>query len=67
MYISYKSKSLTDVLYEYEDKYIKESDKVSLWEWGQYKPKQTTHANQHGYKIFIDYLFNNFLNKKYEF
>lgn len=67
IYISYKSKSLTDVLYEYEDKHIKETDKVSLWEWGQYKPKQTIHANQHGYKVFIDYLFDNFINKKYEF
>lgn len=66
MYISYKSKSLTDVLYEYEDKNVKEGD-VGVWEWGYYKPELTMHANQHGYKVFIDYLFDNFLNKKYEF
>jgi hypothetical protein len=67
MYISYESKSLTDVLYEYEDKKIKESDKFRIWEWGMYKPLQVIHANQHGYKIFVDYLFENFLDKRYEF
>lgn len=66
VYVSYKSKSLTDVLYEYEDKNVKEGD-VGVWEWGYYKPELTMHANQHGYKVFIDYLFDNFLNKKYEF
>lgn len=66
MYISYKSKSLIDVLYEYEDKNIKEGE-VSVWEYGQYKPTQIIHANQHGYKVFVDYLFDKFLYKKYEF
>lgn len=69
IYISYESKSLTDVLYEYEDKNIKEGE-VSVWEWGYYKPeltKHSMHANQHGYKVFVDYLFDNFINKKYEF
>ena len=69
IYISYESKSLTDVLTEYEIKNIKKGDR-SIWEWGQYRPDltgKTLHANQYGYKIFIDYLFDNFLDKQYEF
>lgn len=45
-------------------------DNISIWEWGQKRPDLSgsiCHANQHGYKIFIDYLFDNFLDKKYEF
>jgi hypothetical protein len=69
MYISYQSKSLTDVLTEYEIKNIKEGDR-SIWEWGYYRPDltgKTLHANQYGYKIFADYLFDNFLDKRYDF
>ena len=69
VYISYKSKSLTDVLTEYEIKNVKE-DEVGVWEWGHKRPDLTGkiyHANQFGYKIFIDYLFENFLNKQYDF
>jgi len=69
VYISYQSKSLTDVLTEYEIKNIKKGDR-SIWEWGQYRPDiggKTLHANQYGYEIFIDYLFDNFLDKQYDF
>lgn len=69
MYISFKSKSLTDVLTEYEIKNVKEGD-VGVWEWGYKRPDlngKIYHANQYGYKIFVDYLFDNFLDKKYEF
>lgn len=69
VYISYKSKSFCDILTEYEIKNVKEND-IGIWEWNYKRPdlnNTVIHANQHGYKVFVDYMFDNYLDTHYRF
>lgn len=69
IYLNYGEKTMNDFLQEYEIKYIKE-DEISLWECGHKRPDLVPaiyHPNQHGYKLYADYLFKEILPKQYKF
>tara|TARA_R110000868_G_scaffold263376_1_gene522015 strand:- start:529 stop:1437 length:909 start_codon:yes stop_codon:yes gene_type:complete len=69
VYINYNGKTMNEVLIDYEIKNIKE-DEISLWEIGHKRPdlvNKIYHPNQHGYKIYVDYLFTEVLPTMYDF
>jgi len=70
VYITFGEKSMNDFLIEYETKHIKEND-TPIWENGDRRPDLKGlgigHPNQHGYKLIIDYIFNDILSKQYKF
>jgi hypothetical protein len=69
VYLNYGEKTMNDFLQEYEINHMKEDD-ISLWECGHKRPDLVPaiyHPNQHGYKLYIDYLFKEILPKQYKF
>lgn len=69
VYINYGKKTMNEYLIEYEIKNIKDSD-IGIWEWGIHRPDlngKIVHPNQHGIKIYVDYLFKEFLPNHYKF
>jgi hypothetical protein len=69
VYITYGNKTMNDYLIKYEIKNCK-NDEIGVWEYGNKRPDlagKIFHPNQHGYKIYIDYLFNQILKNKYSF
>lgn len=69
IYINYGEKTMNQFLIDYEIENIKDNE-VSLWECGWKRPdlaNKIYHPNQHGIELYVDYLFNNFLLKKYKF
>jgi SAM-dependent MidA family methyltransferase len=69
VYINYGQKTMNDFLQEYEINHMKDDD-ISLWECGHKRPDLKPaiyHPNQHGYKLYIDYLFKEILPKQYNF
>jgi hypothetical protein len=69
VYINYADKTMNQFLIEYEIKHIKDNE-LSIWENGKRRPDlkgEIFHPNQHGYELYVDYLFNNILPKKYQF
>lgn len=69
MYINYGSITMHEWLMEYEKNNYTEDSKFSVWEWGKIFPKhdEIYHPNQHGYSAYINYLFENFIDNKYNF
>ena len=69
VYINYGEKTMNQYLIEYEINNIKDTD-IGLWEYRKRRPDlegKIYHPNQHGYEIYVDYLFTKILPKKYEF
>lgn len=69
VYLNYDGKTMNDVLQEYEINHMKEDD-ISIWEMGHKRPDLVPaiyHPNQHGYKLYADYLFKDILPKQYNF
>ena len=69
VYLNYGGKTMNDFLQEYEINHMKEDD-ISIWECGHKRPDLKPaifHPNQHGYKLYIDYLFKEILPKQYKF
>ena len=69
IYTNYYGVNMHQWLVEYEKKYIKENE-ISVWECGHRRPDlvgKIYHPNQHGYKLYIDYLFKEILSKQYNF
>lgn len=69
IYINYSGKTMNEFLIEYEIKNIKDNE-PSLWESGKRRPDLESaiwHPNQHGYEVYVDYLFTQVLPKKYKF
>ena len=69
VYINFDDKTMNDYLIDYEINNIKQ-DELSLWESSKRRPDlegNIYHPNQHGYEIYVDYLFTKILPKKYKF
>lgn len=69
IYITHKKNSMIDYLMEYERNSSEEFEN-GIWEMGYKRPdleNKLYHPNQHGYKLYVDYLFNSFLYKKFKF
>lgn len=69
IYINYGDKTMNEFLIEHEINNIKE-DELSLWENSKRRPDlegKVYHPNQHGYVVYVDYLFTQVLPKKYKF
>jgi len=69
IYVNYGEIHMHQWLTNYEKKYIKENE-LSVWEFGKTRPdlvNKIYHPNQHGYKLYIDYLFKHILSKQYNF
>lgn len=69
IYITYNKSTMHEWLVEYEKNNYTKDSKFSIWENGVVLPPESDifHPNQHGYDAYISYLFQNFINKKYNF
>jgi hypothetical protein len=69
IYINYSKKTMNRYLIDYEINNITKND-ISIWECGHRRPDlngKIYHPNQHGYEIYVNYLFDKILSKKYKF
>jgi hypothetical protein len=69
VYVNYGKQTMNEFLQQYEINHIT-NDKVSIWENGYRRPDLKSliyHPNQHGYKLYIDYLFKKLLHTQYTF
>lgn len=68
IYINYNTQTMKEFLEEHETNYIKR-DEIQLWECGfrSSDGHLALHPNQHGYKLYIDHIFKEFLSTQYLF
>jgi hypothetical protein len=60
---------MNDFLIEYEINNVK-NNQTSVWEHGFRRPDLNSviyHPNHHGYKIYVDYLFDKVIPQQYKF
>lgn len=68
MYITYKKNNLNQILLEYEKGTIEDKVPYGIWEHANLKfPLEITHPNQYGYEYLVDWLWANYLSKRYKF
>jgi len=69
VYLTYNNEDLHTYIDQYERENGTYNDKVSYWECGQTQPiinGKIFHPNQHGYELWIDYMYERWLSKWYE-
>jgi len=69
MYLTYGDRDLHTYINDYEDEHGPYNDTTSYWECHQTNPRgqgQIYHPNQHGYELWIDYMYDRWLSKWYE-
>lgn len=69
IYINYSKKTMNDFLIEHEINNVK-NNQTSVWEHGFRRPDLNNviyHPNHHGYKIYVDYLFDKVIPQQYKF
>lgn len=69
MYLTYGDKDLHTYINDYEDTYGPYNHITSYWECNQTNPRgegMIFHPNQHGYELWIDYMYDRWLSKWYE-
>lgn len=69
VYLTYNDEDLHTYVDRYERENGTYNDKVSYWECSQTQPiakGKIYHPNQHGYELWIDYMYDRWLSKWYE-
>lgn len=69
VYLTYGEENLHTYIDRYERENGTYNDEVSYWECGQTQPianGKIYHPNQHGYELWIDYMYQRWLSKWYE-